>query len=104
MRDVVVWLKKFKVIVEVLLDRTLQVFALFDDPCMLQEGEVIVVWLAGITTFIMPTDVGNLGVYIIFTAPTPLIAVLVLVKAQDKPVDAALGTKLVGITEEIATV
>ena len=52
----------------------------------------------------MPTDVGNLGVYMIFTAPTPLIAVLVLVKAQDKPVEAALGTKLVGIIEEIATV
>lgn len=52
----------------------------------------------------MPTEVGNLGVYIIFKAPAPLIAVFVREKAQVKPDAAVLGIKLIGIFEVTATV
>jgi len=46
----------------VLLERTVQVFALFAAACMEQAGETSADWLAGRVMFMMAVTVGNRGV------------------------------------------
>ena len=45
-----------------LLERTVQLLALLEDPCIEHDGETIEAWFVGMFTFIMPAEVGKRGV------------------------------------------
>ena len=46
----------------VLLERTVQLLALLEDPSMEHDGETMEAWLVGMLTFMMPAEVGKRGV------------------------------------------